>query len=113
MARCCPPSQVAITAAQGGHAGPVQALLPLGQWLVSADWLGTLKVWDMASGACAQTQQRAHTDPIMGLLAWEVWHFSPFLFPAAICSQARQVHWKTPAWHASRRERARRFCREG
>lgn len=64
-------AQVVITAAQGGHAGPVQALLPLGQWLVSADWLGALKVWDMASGACVQTLQHAHAEPIMGLLAWE------------------------------------------
>ena len=61
---------------------PVQALLPLGPWLLSADWRGSLKVWDMASGACVQTLQKAHEEPIMGLLAWEV-----------RIAQAR--HWRT------------------
>ena len=75
----CARAQVVITAAQGGHTAPVQALLPFGQWLVSADWLGHLKVWDMASGACVQTLQKAHADLIMGLLAWEV--RSPFAPP--------------------------------
>ena len=64
--------QVTITAAQGGHSGPVQVLLPFGQFLLSADWLGTLKVWDMASGQCVQTMQQAHKEPIMGVLQWEV-----------------------------------------
>lgn len=64
--------QVTITAAQGGHSGPVQALLPFGQFLLSADWLGTLKVWDMGSGQCVQTMQQAHKEPIMGVLQWEV-----------------------------------------
>ena len=73
-----------ITAAQGGHAGPVQALLPLGQWLVSADGLGALMVWDMASGACVQTLQHAHAEPIMGLLAWEV--RAPAALPACPCN---------------------------
>ncbi|CAL5222644.1 g5039 [Coccomyxa viridis] len=62
---------VTITAAQGGHSGPVQVLLPFGQFLLSADWLGTLKVWDMASGQCVQTMQQAHKEPIMGVLQWE------------------------------------------
>ena len=64
--------QVTITAAQGGHSGPVQVLLPFKQFLLSADWLGTLKVWDMASGQCVQTMQQAHKEPIMGVLQWEV-----------------------------------------
>ena len=66
--------QVTITAAQGGHSGPVQVLLPFGQFLLSADWLGTLKLWDMASGQCVQTMQQAHKEPIMGVLQWEVSH---------------------------------------
>lgn len=64
--------QVTITAAQGGHSGPVQVLLPFKQFLLSADWLGTMKVWDMASGQCVQTMQQAHKEPIMGILPWEV-----------------------------------------
>ena len=65
-------AQVTITAAQGGHSGPVQALLPFGAFLLSADWRGTLKVWDMGSGQCVQTMQQAHKEPIMGVLQWEV-----------------------------------------
>ena len=61
-----------ITAAQGGHAGPVQVLLPFRHFLLSADWLGAIKVWDMATGQCLQTMQQAHKEPIMGLLQWEV-----------------------------------------
>ena len=61
-----------ITAAQGGHSGPVQVLLPFRQFLLSADWLGAIKVWDMATGQCLQTMQQAHKEPIMGLLQWEV-----------------------------------------
>jgi WD40 repeat protein len=87
--QCGVDAQVVITAAQGGHTAPVQALLPFGQWLVSADWLGNLKVWDMASGACAQTIQRAHTDLIMGLLAWDVRSF-PSL--PATCPVLNSVH---------------------
>ena len=64
--------QVTITAAQGGHSGPVQVLLPFGQFLLSGDWLGTIKLWDMASGQCVQTMQQAHKEPIMGVLQWEV-----------------------------------------
>ena len=64
--------QVIITAAQGGHSGPVQVLLPFGQFLLSGDWLGTIKLWDMASGQCVQTMQQAHKEPIMGVLQWEV-----------------------------------------
>ena len=64
--------QAVITAAQGGHGMPVQALLPLGLWLLSADWGGSIKVWDMASGACVQTLAGAHEEAVMGLLAWEV-----------------------------------------
>ena len=76
----CHVAQVTITAAQGGHSGPVQVLLPFGQFLLSADWLGTLKVWDMASGQCVQTMQQAHKEPIMGVLQWEV-SFLPFSLP--------------------------------
>lgn len=61
-----------ITAAQGGHQAPVQALLPFGNCLVSADWAGAIKLWDMASGQCMQTIQQAHKEPIMRLLQWEV-----------------------------------------
>lgn len=64
--------QVVITAAQGGHQAPVQALLPFGPCLVSADWAGVIKIWDMASGQCIQTIQQAHKEPIMRLLPWEV-----------------------------------------
>lgn len=71
------PGQVEITAAQGGHASAVQALLPAnpsGQQplLLSADWEGTLKVWDMHTGACVQTLPGAHAHVVMGLLQWEV-----------------------------------------
>ncbi|CAL8461859.1 g1390 [Coccomyxa elongata] len=62
---------VAITAAQGGHQAPVQALLPFGPCLVSADWAGAIKLWDMTSGQCMQTIQQAHREPIMRLLQWE------------------------------------------
>ncbi|KAK9909034.1 hypothetical protein WJX75_006342 [Coccomyxa subellipsoidea] len=62
---------VVITAAQGGHQAPVQALLPFGSCLVSADWAGVIKIWDMASGQCIQTIQQAHKEPIMRLLPWE------------------------------------------
>ena len=65
-------NQVTITAAQGGHSGPVQVLLPFGQFLLSGDWLGTIKLWDMASGQCVQTMQQAHREPVMGVLQWEV-----------------------------------------
>ena len=75
--RWCLVAQVTITAAQGGHSGPVQVLLPFGQFLLSADWLGTLKLWDMASGQCVQTMQQAHKEPIMGVLQWEVSPPSP------------------------------------
>ena len=60
-----------LAAAQGGHSSPVQALAPAGQFLVSGDWEGTLKVWDLASGACAQTIPRAHPSVVMGCLTWE------------------------------------------
>ena len=65
-----------ITAAQGGHAAAVQALLPVnpsGQQplLLSADWEGALKVWDMHTGGCVQTLPGAHAHVVMGLLQWE------------------------------------------
>ena len=63
----------------------MQVLLPFGQFLLSADWLGTLKVWDMASGQCVQTMQQAHKEPIMGVLQWEV-SLLPFSLPViALC----------------------------
>jgi hypothetical protein len=69
-------AQVEITAAQGGHAAAVQALLPVnpsGQQplLLSADWEGALKVWDMRTGGCVQTLPGAHAHVVMGLLQWE------------------------------------------
>lgn len=69
--------QVEITAAQGGHGAAVQALLPVNPsgaqpLLLSADWEGALKVWDMHSGACVQTVPGAHAHVVMGMLPWEV-----------------------------------------
>ena len=66
-----------ITAAQGGHGAAVQALLPVNPsgaqpLLLSADWEGALKVWDMHSGACVQTVPGAHGHVVMGMLPWEV-----------------------------------------
>jgi WD40 repeat protein len=99
--------QVVITAAQGGHQAPVKALLPYNTFLISADFLGTIKVWDMASGQCVQTIQQAHTNAIMGLLNWEVGHHWAlshlwmrliWFFPCVLLSQARLgvtvIHWK-------------------
>ncbi|KAK9842089.1 hypothetical protein WJX81_007917 [Elliptochloris bilobata] len=68
--------QVEITAAQGGHGAAVQALLPVNPssaqpLLLSADWEGALKVWDMHSGACVQTLPGAHGHVVMGMLQWE------------------------------------------
>ena len=60
-----------LSAAQGGHSSPVQALAPAGQFLVSGDWEGNLKIWDMGSGACAQTIPKAHPSVVMGCLTWE------------------------------------------
>lgn len=86
-------AQVTITAAQGGHSGPVQVLLPFRQFLLSADWLGTIKLWDMATGQCVQTMQQAHKEPIMGVLQWEVSPLSPPVqfscFPASISGPNR------------------------
>ncbi len=33
-----------MTMAQGGHSGAVQCLVPIGQFLFSADWNGDIKV---------------------------------------------------------------------
>ena len=70
--------QAVLTEAQGGHEAPVQASVVVGQFLFTGDWAGTVKVWDMASGACTQTLPQAHPKPIMGLLHWEV-HAPPSL----------------------------------
>eukprot|EP00208_Stichococcus_sp_RCC1054_P002296 CAMPEP_0206138416 /NCGR_PEP_ID=MMETSP1473-20131121/3309_1 /ASSEMBLY_ACC=CAM_ASM_001109 /TAXON_ID=1461547 /ORGANISM="Stichococcus sp, Strain RCC1054" /LENGTH=420 /DNA_ID=CAMNT_0053531851 /DNA_START=427 /DNA_END=1689 /DNA_ORIENTATION=+ len=63
--------QVALGAAQGGHTFPVQALVVASPFLFSADWKGCLKVWDVTSGACVQTLDRAHDNVIMGLVVWQ------------------------------------------
>ncbi len=75
-----------ITAAQGGHAAAVQALLPVnpsGQQplLLSADWEGALKVWDMHTGGCVQTLPGAHAHVVMGLLQWEARPAAPASTP--------------------------------
>ena len=38
------PCQAALTMEQGGHSAAVQCLVPIGQFLFSADWNGDIKV---------------------------------------------------------------------
>lgn len=63
--------QVALGEAQGGHTFPVQALVMVGPFLFSADWVGCIKVWDLMAGTCVQTIDNAHENVIMGLVQWQ------------------------------------------
>lgn len=61
----------ALSAANGGHTLPVQAMVVLNQFMCTADWGGNIKVWDMGAGACVQTIEGAHDNVIMGLVNWQ------------------------------------------
>lgn len=43
--------QAALTMEQGGHSAAVQCLVPIGQFLFSADWNGDIKVTEPRTGS--------------------------------------------------------------
>jgi hypothetical protein len=65
-------SQTIITKQEGGHDGAVHCLQSFGNFLVSSDRNGCMKVWDLTSGGLAQTIDLAHNEAITHLLIWEV-----------------------------------------
>jgi WD40 repeat protein len=65
-ARCAP--QVVLTyATHDGHQAAVMSILVSGPYMFSADQGGHIKVWDLASGSCCQTVNKAHEGAITKL----------------------------------------------
>ncbi|GAX74024.1 hypothetical protein CEUSTIGMA_g1474.t1 [Chlamydomonas eustigma] len=62
--------QAEIGQDKGGHAAPIHSFQSVGSFLFSADRLGVIKVWDLSSGALAQTIN-AHESAISQMLVWE------------------------------------------
>ena len=74
-ARSC--AQSIITKAEGGHEAAVHAFQSYGTFLFSADRNGTIKVWDLNTGAIAQTINQAHSEAVTQMLMWEVRRVAP------------------------------------
>eukprot|EP01026_Neomeris_dumetosa_P058237 TRINITY_DN54069_c0_g1_i1.p1 TRINITY_DN54069_c0_g1~~TRINITY_DN54069_c0_g1_i1.p1 ORF type:complete len:481 (-),score=66.18 TRINITY_DN54069_c0_g1_i1:404-1744(-) len=65
--------QGCLKSGQGGHTCAVQCLAVENQYLMSGDWQGIVKVWDLESLSALQTI-KAHDNVLMGLLVYKNQH---------------------------------------